>query len=138
MNSEIPLTKRKADLIRFRLSKEIRRLGIDVEVHRQKYKSDGSNGYIADGEEIFIARGIIKKCSNVAKEFKLIDAGRTYQVTDTLSVLYEEGVEYKLYDWFIYGGIKYTILSASDVGNQHIYWLLNLSTELQEVERYGE
>ena len=137
MKSTIPLTKLKADIIRTRLSREIERLGIDMEIHRKKFKSDGSNGFIPDGEETFKTKGILKNCSSAAKEFKLSDGGRTYQITDTLSVLYEEGIEYKMYDWFIHEGIKYTILSASDVGDQHIYWLLNMSMELQEVEGYG-
>lgn len=138
MKSAIPLTKRKADLIRTRLSREIERLGIDVEIHRKKYKSDGSNGFIPDGEETFSVKGILKSCSTSAKEFTITDGGKSYQVTDTLSVLYEEGKEYKMYDWFIHEGIKYTILQASDVGDQHIYWLLNMTMELQEVEKYGE
>lgn len=138
MKSTISLTKRKADVIRTRLSREIERLGTEVTIHRKKYKSDGGNGFIPDGEETFIVKGILKNCSTSAKEFKTSDGGRTYQVTDTFSVLYEDGKEYKMYDWFIHEGIKYTILSASDVGDQHIYWLLNMSTELQEVEAYGK
>lgn len=138
MKSAIPLTKRKAEVIRNRLSREIERLGVEVEIHRKKFKSDGSNGFIPDGEEAFKVRGILKNCSTSAKEFKIGDSGRTCQITDTLSVLYEEGKEYKIYDWFEYNGVKYTILQASDVGEQHIYYLLNLSMEVQEVERYGE
>lgn len=138
MKSAIPLTKHKADLIRTRLSREIERLGTEVEIHRKKYKSDGSNGFTLDGEEIFVTKGILKRCSTSAKDFKFTDGGKTYQITDTLSVLYEEDKEYKIYDWFIHEGIKYTILQASDVGDQHIYWLLSLSMELQEVGGYGK
>ena len=139
MESTIPLTKRKAELIKFRLLKEIKRLGVDVEIHRKKYKSDGSNGFILDVEETFITKGILKSCSTaMAKDFKVSDGGKAYQITDTLSVLYEEGITYQMYDWFIHNGIKYTILSASDVGGQNIYWLLSLSMELQEVEGYGK
>jgi hypothetical protein len=137
MNSTIPLTERKSALLRGRLAKEIKRLGIDVIVHRKKFKSDGSNGFIPDGEETFGTKGILKNCSNSAKEFKVTDGGKSYQVTDTFSVLYEEGKTYKMYDWFFYSGVKYTVLQASDVGNQHIYWLLNVTAELQEVEGYG-
>ena len=140
MNSTIPLTKRKADVIKARLAKEINRLGIEVIVHRKKFKSDGSNGFIPDGEETFIAKGILKSCNPAAKDLKVSssEGGKTYEVTDTFSVLYEGEKTFELYDWFIHAGVKYTILSASDVGNQHIYWLLNLSMELQEVGRYGE
>jgi len=138
MRSAIPLTKRKAEVIRNQLSREFERLGIEVVIHRKRFKSDGSNGFIPDGEETFKVKGILKSCSTSAKEFTVGDGGRTYSVTDTLSVLYEEGTEYKMYDWFEYNGIRYTILQASDVGEQHIYWLLNLAMEVQEVERYGE
>lgn len=138
MKSAIPLTQRKAEVIRNRLNREIERLGIEIEIHRKKFKSDGSNGFIPDGEETFKVKGILKNCSTNKVEFKIGDGGRTYSVTDTFSVLFEEGREYKIYDWFEYNGIKYTILQASDVGEQHIYWLLNLTMEVQEVERYGE
>lgn len=138
MKSAIPLTKRKAEVVRDRLSREIERLGVDIEIHRKKFKSDGSNGFIPDGEETFKVKGILKSYSSGAKEFKIGDGGRTYQVTDSLSVLYKEGTEYKMYDWFEYNGVKYTVINASDVGEQHIYWLLNLSMEIQEVEGYGE
>ena len=138
MKSAIPLTQRKAMVIRDRLKREIERLGINVEFHRKKFKSDGSNGFIPDGEEIFVANGILKSCSSNAKEFKVGDGGKTYQVTDTLSVLYEPGKEYKMYDWFEYNGIKYTILQTSNVGEQNIYYLLSLTMEVQEVEKYGE
>lgn len=138
MKSSIPLTKRKAQVIRDRLSKEIERLGVEIEIHRAKFKSDGSNGFIPDGEETFKVKGILKSCNANKAEFKIGDGGRTYQITDTLSVLYEQDKEYKIYDWFEYNGVRYTILGASDVGEQHVYWLLNLTMEVKEVERYGE
>lgn len=139
MKNAVPLTKRKADVIRTRLNREIERLGIDIVIHRDKFKSDGSNGFIPDGEITFPIRGILKSLSaNQARDFTSTDGGKSYPITDTLSVLFEEGKEYKMYDWFIHEGAKYTILQISDVGEQHIYWLLTMSMELQEVERYGD
>lgn len=131
--------QRKLEVIRNRLQREIERLGIGITVHRQTYKSDGSNGYIPNGEITFRVKGIMKSLSaNQARDFTPTDGGKTYTITETLSVLYDSSIDFKMYDWFVHGDIKYTILQVSDVGEQHVYWLLSMSMEPQEVERYGK
>lgn len=133
------MAQRKLDVVHKRLLIEIERLGIDIVVHRVKYKSDGSNGFVPDGEETFQVRGIIKSLSTTqAKDFTPTDGGRSYTITDTLSVIYDKAIEFKMYDWFEVGSFKYTVLQISNVGDQDVYWLLSLAMEPKEVERYGE
>lgn len=134
------LTNRKLEVVRQRLSKEVDRLGMDVVIHRPEYVSDGSNGYVSTGNDIeFTVRGILKSLPTTAvKSFTATDGGKTYDITETLSVVYNAEVKFQMYDWFMYNGCKYTILRISNVGEQNVYWLLGLSMEPQEVERYGE
>lgn len=133
------MANRKIEVTKQRLQREIERLGIDITIHRQNYVSDGSNGYIPSGEITFSAKGILKSLSNAqAKDFTPTDGGRKYTVTETLSVLYEKDEQFKMYDWFVHNGMKYTILNISNVGEQNLYWLLSMATEPQEVEKYGK
>lgn len=134
------MANRKLEVVRRRLQREMERVGIDITIHRQKYESDGSNGYVLSGEETtFVVKGILKSLSGAsAKSFKSTDGGKTYTVSDTLSVLYEEGTTFQMNDWFIHGNVKYTIAQASNVGEQNVYWLLGLTLEPQEVMKYGE
>lgn len=82
------MANRKLEVIKNRLQREIERLGIDISVHRQEYVSDGSNGYIPSGEQVFAVRGILKSLSNASqKMFAYTDGGKNCTITDTLSVL---------------------------------------------------
>ena len=134
------MASRKLEVVRQRLQREMERLGIGITIHRPEYISDGSNGYIPSGKEITLeVKGILKSLSSTqAKDFTPSDGGRTYTITDTLSVLYDKNIHFQMYDWFIYGGMKYTVLQISNVGEQNVYWLLGLSIEPQEVAKYGE
>lgn len=126
-------------VIRERLQREIERLGIELVIHRQGYVSDGSNGYIPGSEITFNVKGILKSSSSgQTKSFIQTDGGKTYNVSNTLSVLFADDVKFQMGDWFVHGGIKYTVRQISNVGEQNVYWLLSLSTEIQEVEEYGK
>lgn len=133
------MTHRKLEIVRKRLQREMERLGVNVTIHRVKYVSDGSNGYIPSDEEItFDIKGILKSLSTVqAKDFTPSDGGKTYTLSDTLSVLYDEDVRFQMYDWFVYNNMKYTILQISNVGEQNVYWLLGMTMEPIEVQKYG-
>ena len=133
------MANRKLEVVRKRLQREIERLGIDIAIHRQGYVSDGSNGYIPSGEETFDVKGILKSLSGAsASTFTYTDGGKNCTITDTLSVLYDGVGNFKMYDWFVHGGTKYTIMQVSNVGEQNVYWLLGLTTEPVEVPKYGE
>lgn len=133
------MANRKLEVVRRRLQREIERLGTDITVHRQKYISDGSNGYIASGEETFGVKGILKSLSGAsASTFTYMDGGRNCTITETLSVLYDGKVNFKMYDTFVNGDTKYTVMQASNVGEQNVYWLLGLTTEPVEVPKYDE
>lgn len=134
------MVDRKLEVVKRRLQKEMERLGIDITIHRTEYISDGSNGFIpADKEVKFDVKGILKSLSTIqAKDFKSVDGGKIYSVTDTVSVLYDEHIHFQMYDWFVHGDTKYTILQISNVGEQNVYWLLSVTTEPVEVPRYGE
>lgn len=133
------MANRKVEVIRQRLEREMERLAIPLVVHRQKYVSDGSNGFIPDGELTFPIRGILKSLStNQARDFTPTDGGKTYPITETLSVLFDSTMDFQMYDWFVHDGMKYTVLQISDVGEQHVYWLLSLTMEPQEVGKYGK
>lgn len=133
------MANRKLEVVRKRLQREIERLGIDITIHRQGYVSDGSNGYIPGGEETFGVKGILKSLSNTSKStFTYMDGGKNCTITDTLSVLYDGVTNFKMYDWFVNGDTKYTIMQVSNVGEQNVYLLLSLTTEPVEVPKYGE
>lgn len=133
------MTERKLEVTKQRLRREIERLGIDITIHRQGYVSDGSNGYIPSGTITYNVKGILKSLSSAqTKVFTPTDGGRTYTIAETLSVLFEDGVHFEMFDWFIHNGMKYTILQVSNVGEQNLYWLLGLALEPQEVKKYGE
>lgn len=134
------MANRKLEVVRKRLQIEMERLGVDLVIHRTKYISDGSNGYIpADEDLTFDVKGILKSLSTTqAKGFTPYEGGKVYTITDTLSVLYDEGVQFQMYDRFVYNNVKYTILSISNVGEQNVYWLLGVTMEPVEVPRYGE
>lgn len=134
------MANRKLEVIKRRLQREMERLGIDIVLHRTEYISDGSNGYIpSDNDLTFDIKGVLKSLSTAqAKGFTPTEGGRTYTITDTLSVLYDEDMIFKMYDWFIYNGMKYTVLQVSNVGEQNVYWLLGVTIEPVEVPRYGE
>ena len=134
------MTSRKLEVVRKRLQREVERLGIGVTIHRTEYVSDGSNGYIpSDNEVMFDVRGILKSLSSAsAKPFTTTDGGKKYTITDTISVLYDEAIQFQMYDWFIHSGKKYTILQVSNVGEQNVYWLLGITMEPVEVPKYGK
>lgn len=133
------MANRKLELIRRRLQTEIERLGIVLTIHRPKYKSDGSNGFLPDGEEVFEVKGILKRLSSAASStFTYMDGGKNCTVTETVSVLYDGVVAFQMYDWFMVDGAKCTIMQISDVGEQHVYWLLGCTTEPVEVQKYGK
>lgn len=139
MGTTKTMANRKLEVVRKRLQREIERLGIGITIHRQGYISDGSNGYIPDKEETFDVVGILKSLSNTSKStFTYMDGGKNCTITDTLSVLYDGVTNFEMYDWFVNGGTKYTIMQASNVGEQNVYWLLSLTTEPVEVPKYGK
>lgn len=134
------MANRKLEVVRQRLQREMERLGVNITIHRTEYVSDGSNGYIPSGKEMtFDVKGILKSLSTTqAKDFTPSDGGKTYTISDTLSVLYDEEKHFQMYDCFIHNDMKYTILQISNVGEQNVYWLLGVTMEPVEVPRYGE
>lgn len=134
------MANRKLEVVRQRLQREMERLGVGITIHRTEYISDGSNGYIPSGKEVtFDVKGILKSLSSAsAKPFTPSDGGKTYTVTDTVSVLYDKTTHFQMYDWFMYNDMKYTILQISNVGEQNVYWLLGVTMEPVEVPKYGE
>lgn len=134
------LIERRKQQIRNRLEREMKRLAIDVIVKKEKFKSDGCNGFVYDGTEEYKLTGIIKNCNELkSKDFFLTitDAGRTYNITDLFSVVYNPDLNIEMYDKFEVDGKTFTILDCQNAGMQDVYFILGLTTEKIEVSRYG-
>lgn len=132
--------ERRKEQIRQRLKREYDKVGVDVIVKRKLYKSDGSNGFIPDGTKEYKLRGLLQSCTQTSskQEYTVSDGGRTYNITDQITLLYDEKLDLQLYDSFETGGKIYTFIKIQNVGEQNVYYLISLTTDVVEVPKYGK
>lgn len=130
------LTKFNCNRVKRRLQVENKKLGTFITIKRIKYKSDGMNGYVKDGEvSIFNGKAIFTKTAS-ANEV-IAEGGRKITVTGNLIIPFDEDINIIKGDYFEYDKRKYYIADCVNVNNLNVYFYVNLVGSLDELNGYG-
>lgn len=122
--------------IRNKVKKAIKVAPTDVTICRPNKVDDGCGGFIIPEDnpfnEITKSQGIFNNSNRSANTTVLPGGIVTNFKPNTLLLVWEPGIEYKVGDFFMLNGVKYTVTNPVNVSNLNIIWQLELSSVDEE------
>jgi hypothetical protein len=131
------LSSQNLKKVRSRIDLEVRRLGKDISYKRPLWEQDKMKGTkLKSQDDLGTFKSLLINASGKV-QIKEVEGGKKFEITNTCIVPYTEQANFKIYDWFEDELKRYTVVDANNINDMNIYWLLTLSAELKEVQKYG-
>lgn len=130
------LTLYNCNRMRRRIEVEVRKLGTEIYIERDKYEPDGLNGFNKKGtENVFKGKAVLLKTAS-ANEV-IAEGGRKVTVTANLIIPFVDSLKINKGDYFTFEDRTYYVYDCVNVNNLDVYFYVNLVGSLNELNGYG-